>query len=114
MPTKNLLELARLEELTRLVHQEQAIAELLDVLKFNFEWLIRFCETNHIDIPDRERLFQSEQRIRVLLREIASDESYHQDESDAELPEPKRGTLLYQKRLLDPCTLGLTCGHGGD
>lgn len=82
-----LLDLARLQELNRLVHQEKALVELLDVLNFNFNWLIQFCEKNDITVPDRERLYQSQERIKVLIDEI-TDESYHVDKSDEELPVP--------------------------
>lgn len=88
-----LLDMARLEELNKLVRQEKAVAELLEVMNSNFTWLIRFCEANRIEIPDKERLCESAERISALLHELQSDESYHRDDSNGELPEPPPDTV---------------------
>jgi len=65
------LKLALTYEMEQLLRREELALELIDVLDFNFQWLLRFCERNRIEIPDRERLYQSLNKVRVLMREIS-------------------------------------------
>ena len=65
------LELAKVEEMRTLIHKVEAVDELIEVVDFNFKWLLRFCERNNIEIPDRERVYESLNKIRVLIDRIS-------------------------------------------
>ena len=78
----HILNIARLEELQKLIHKEMVVIELLEVLDFNFQWLIRFCDKNDIEIPDRVRLYESLNKVRLLIDELAP----------TNLQQPKRTT----------------------
>ena len=60
------------QEMQELLKKERIAVDLIDMLDFNFQWLFRFCERNHIEIPDRERIYRSLNRVRELTGELAT------------------------------------------
>ena len=66
------LEIELIEHIRELIRKERLTLEILDVLDFNFRWLLQFCQKNDIVIPDRARLQMSWNRLRKAIRELDS------------------------------------------
>ena len=87
MTDSHLLRMELVKELKEVALLIKANKEAGEILLCSLTWLNRYCEKNHIPPPDGERIASAMTRIESLLN--PSDDSYHRDESDAKLPEPR-------------------------
>lgn len=81
--------MVKIQELAKIVRQEADIIELLEVMSFNFQWLLRFCEKKDISIPDRARIYASLDKVRTLIDEIAPPRNKHPNTTPKESTEPE-------------------------
>jgi len=96
------MRMAMVAETQELIRREKLALELIDVLDFNFQWLLRFCERNNIEIPDRERLYLSLNKVRRLMGQL-SPENSHRDDFD---PNFREGNRTGKQEVYNPEKIG--------
>ena len=82
------IDLSIADFMRQLILRERKVMELFDILNYNYQWLIRFCEKNGIDIPDRERVHRSWSRVRDVIDDLSPPENKQPKKSPDDRTEP--------------------------
>ncbi len=64
------LKLQLLHELREAVQVKNINVELLETLQSSLVWLVRYCETNNIELKDRDRILSLLEKSHHLIKEI--------------------------------------------